>query len=213
VCDPRVDLDWLQHRGTPVVTVDQTPTKGVPAVNVDDAGGARAGAEHLLGLGHRRIGVITVGQDLDGRIRPAGQRWAGWHKALAAAGVEPVVAHAGPRPDTAAYFAAKELLDRPDCPTALLCFSDVYAAHAIRAAEDLGLRVPEDLSVVGYDDADFASTFRPALTTIRQDVGAKGRAAVTALTALIDGRAPKARTVLRTELVVRDSTAVAPPSG
>ena len=116
VCDPRVDLDWLRHRGTPVVTVDQSPTKGVPAVNVDDAGGARAGAEHLLGLGHRRIGVITVGQDLDGRIRPAGQRWAGWRKALAAAGVEPVVAHAGPRPDTAAYDAAKELLDRPGPP-------------------------------------------------------------------------------------------------
>ena len=211
VCDPRVDLDWLRRRGTPVVTVDQSPTKGVPAVNVDDVGGARAGAEHLLELGHRRIGVITVGQDLDGRIRPAGQRWDGWRKTLTAAGVEPVVAHAGPRPDTAAYDAAKELLDRPDRPTALLCFSDVYAAHAIRAAEDLGLRVPEDLSVVGYDDADFASTFRPALTTIRQDVGAKGRAAVTALTALIDGKAPKARTVLRTELVVRESTAVAPP--
>ncbi len=211
VCDPRVDLDWLQRRGTPVVTVDQSPTKGVPAVNVDDAGGARAGAEHLLELGHRRIGVITVGQHLDGRIRPAGQRWEGWRKALAAAGVEPVVAHAGPRPDTAARDAAKELLDRPDRPTALLCFSDVYAAHAIRAAEDLGLRVPEDLSVVGYDDADFASTFRPALTTIRQDVGAKGRAAVSALTALIDGKAPRARTLLRTELVVRESTGVAPP--
>ena len=87
----------------------------------------------------------------------------------------------------------------------------MYAAHAIRAAEDLGLRVPEDLSVVGYDDADFASTFRPALTTIRQDVGAKGRAAVSALTALIDGKAPRARTLLRTELVVRESTGVAPP--
>ena len=212
VCDPRVDLDWLRQRGTPVVTVDQTPTKGVPAVNVDDAGGARAGAEHLLELGHRRIGIVTVGHDLDGRIRPAGQRGAGWRKALTAAGVEPLVAHAGPHPVTAAYDAAKVLLARPDRPTGLLCFSDVYAAHAIRAAEDLGLRVPEDLSVVGYDDADFASTFRPALTTIRQDVGAKGRAAVTALTALIDGMAPKARTVLRTELVIRDSTAVAPPS-
>jgi len=209
VCDPRVDLDWLQHRGTPVVTVDQTPTKGVPAVNVDDAGGARAGAEHLLGLGHRRIGILTVGHDLDGRIRPAAQRGTGWRKALAAAGVEPLVAHASPSPVTAAYDAAKELLDRPDRPTALLCFSDVFAAHAIRAAEDLGLRVPEDLSVVGYDDADFASGFRPALTTIRQDVGAKGRAAVTALTALIDGTAPRSRTLLRTELLVRDSTAVA----
>lgn len=210
VCDPRVDLGWLQHRGTPIVTVDQTPVKGVPAVNVDDAGGARAGARHLLELGHRRIGILTVGQDGDGRIRPAGQRLAGWRAALRAAGVEPVVAHAGPRPPGAAYDAARDLLSGPRRPTALLCFSDVYAAHAIRAAEDLGLRVPSDLSVVGYDDADFASTFRPTLTTIRQDVGGKGRAAVEALTALIDGRPAPARKRLRTELVVRESTAPAP---
>ena len=66
-----------------------------------------------------------------------------------------------PRPVTAAYGAALELLDRPDRPTALLCFSDVFAAQAIRAAGDLGLHVPADLSVVGYDDADLASTTRP----------------------------------------------------
>ena len=93
----------------------------------------------------------------------------------------------------------------------MLCFSDVFAAQAIRAAEDLGLNVPEDLSVIGYDDADFASTFRPALTTVRQQVGEKGRAAVTALLALIDGKNPKPHTLLRTELVVRESTAPAPP--
>ena len=116
VCDPRVDLEWLRHRGTPVVTVDQTPTKGVPAVNVDDAGGARAAAQHLVDLGHRRIGIVTVGEDLTGRIRPADQRSAGWREALGAAGVEPVVAHANPRPVTAAYDAALELLDRPGPP-------------------------------------------------------------------------------------------------
>ena len=126
VCDPRVDLDWLQRRGTPVVTVDQSPTKGVPAVNVDDVGGARAGAEHLLELGHRRIGVITVGQDLDGRIRPAGQRWDGWRKTLTAAGVEPVVAHAGPRPDTAAYGTRRRSCStgrtaRPPCSASPTC--------------------------------------------------------------------------------------------
>ena len=136
----------------------------------------------------------------------------GWHQALDPAGVVPVFGYATPRPVTAAYDAALALLDRPDRPTAVLCFSDVFAAQAIRAAEDLGLNVPEDLSVIGYDDADFASTFRPALTTVRQQVGEKGRAAVTALLALIDGTKPKARTLLGTELVVRDSTAVAPPS-
>ena len=211
VCDPRVDLEWLRHRGTPVVTVDQTPSKGVPAVNVDDAGGSRAAAQHLLDLGHRDIGILTVSPDLDGRIRPAAQRLLGWRQALDPAGVVPAFAYATPRPVTAAYDAARTLLDRPDRPTALLCFSDVFAAQAVRAAEDLGLDVPADLSVVGYDDADFASTFRPALTTVRQEVGEKGRAAVTALLALIDGGTPKPRVLLGTELVVRDSTAAASP--
>ena len=210
VCDPRVDLDWLRHRGTPVVTVDQAPTSGVPAITVDDAGGARAAAQHLVDLGHRRIGIVTVGEDLTGRIRPADQRSVGWREALTAAGAEQVVAHAKPRPVTAAYDAAFELLDRPDRPTALLCFSDVFAAQAIRAAGDLGLNVPADLSVVGYDDADFASTIRPALTTVRQQVGEKGRTAVAALLALIDGHDPAPHTVLRTELVIRESTAPAP---
>jgi DNA-binding LacI/PurR family transcriptional regulator len=210
VCDPRVDQDWLRHRGTPVVTVDQAPTRGVPAVNVDDAGGSRAAAQHLLDLGHRSIGILTVSSDLEGRIRPAAQRLLGWHQALDPAGVVPVLGHATPRPVTAAYDAALTMLNRPDRPTALLCFSDVFAAQAIRAAEDLGLKVPVDLSVIGYDDADFASTFRPALTTVRQEVGEKGRAAVSALLALLDGTKPKARTLLGTELVVRDSTAAAP---
>ena len=210
VCDPRVDLEWLRQRGTPVVTVDQAPTTGIPAINVDDAGGARAAAQHLLDLGHRHIGILTVSEDLTGRIRPASQRSVGWRQALAPAGVEPVVAHASPRPVTAAYDAAVELLSRPDRPTALLCFSDVFAAQAVRAAEDLGLRVPADLSVIGYDDADFASTFRPALTTVRQEVGEKGRAAVAALLSLIEGTDPRLRTVLRTELVIRESTAAVP---
>lgn len=211
VCDPaRVDLAWLSSRGTPVVTVDQTPTEGIPAVNVDDVGGARAAAQHLLDLGHRRVGIVTLGAAGEAGSQPAVQRAQGWREALSAAGVDPVVALADFRPVTNAHEAATSLLDRPDRPTALLCFSDVFAAQAVRAAADLGLRVPEDLSVVGYDDADFAPTFRPALTTVRQQVADKGRAAVAALTALLEGEQPEQRTVMRTELVVRESTGPAP---
>lgn len=211
VCDPaRVDLGWLRRRGTPVVTVDQLPTEGVPAVNVDDAGGARAAAQHLLDLGHRRIGVVTLAPSGDVDNQPAVQRALGWRGALEAAGVEPVEVVSDFRPVTAAYDAARDLLDRPDRPTALLCFSDVFAAQAVRAAADLGLRVPEDLSVVGYDDADFAPTLRPALTTVRQQVAEKGRAAVAALAAVIDGGSPQERTLLPTELVVRESTGPVP---
>lgn len=211
VCDPtRVDLDWLRRRGTPVVTVDQAPTDGIAAVNVDDADGARAAAQHLVDLGHRRIGIVTLAPSGDLGNLPASERGRGWREALGAAGIEPVEVVAHFRPVTAAHDVVRALLERPDRPTALLCFSDVFAAQAVRAAADLGLRVPEDLSVVGFDDADFAPTLRPALTTVRQRVAEKGRAAVDALTVLIDGGTPRQRVRLSTELVVRDSTGPVP---
>lgn len=213
VCDPtRVDVAWLQRRGTPVVTVDQVPTPGVPAVNVDDASGARAAAQHLLDLGHRRIGIVTLAGESDVENQPAAQRGLGWGEVLRTGGVDPVEVRAHFRPATEAYHVAHDLLERPDRPTALLCFSDVFAAQAVRAAADLGLRVPTDLSVVGFDDADFAPTFRPPLTTVRQQVGDKARAAVAALTTLLEDGEPEPRVVLATELVVRDSTGPAPTS-
>ncbi len=97
-------------------------------------------------------------------------------------------------------------------PTAVLCFSDAIAYGALRAAEELGLDVPADLSVVGFDDSPLARRVRPALTTVRQDITAKGSAAVDALVAAVDqardGRPSRARhLVLPTELIVRDSTA------
>ncbi len=78
------------------------------------------------------------------------------------------------------------MLELPDRPTAILCFSDVMAYRVVRAAEELGLRVPEDLSVVGFDDSPLARRMRPALTTVRQDVSGKGRAATAALTTAIE---------------------------
>ena len=79
------------------------------------------------------------------------------------------------------------LLERPDRPTALLCFSDAFAAQALRAAEALGLRVPEDLSVVGFDDGPLATSLAPALTTVAQDVTEKGRLAVAGLLQVMAG--------------------------
>jgi DNA-binding LacI/PurR family transcriptional regulator len=211
VCDPtRVDLGWLRRRGTPVVTVDQLPTPGVPAVNVDDAAGARAAAQHLLDLGHRRVGLVNLAGEGSAQNQPAAQRGLGWREVLSTAGVDPVEVRARFRPATEAYHVVHELLEGPDHPTALLCFSDAFAAQAVRAAADLDLRVPDDLSVVGFDDADFAPTFRPALTTVRQQVGDKARAAVAALTTMLEDGEPESRVVLSTELVVRESTGRAP---
>lgn len=219
-------VEWLSRRGLPLVLVDQAPHPRMTNISVDDRNGARAAAQHLLDLGHRRIGIVTaesagphhvlVPPDLPSGHHVARQRMLGWRDALEAAGVEPLVTRSVIQPEESAYRSAQVLLQRPDRPTAILCWSDVMAHWTVRAAEDLGLRVPEDLSVVGFDDNPLARRTRPELTTVRQDVAAKGRAAATALTRAIEreragASAGGARTVLlSTELVVRDSTGPAP---
>jgi DNA-binding LacI/PurR family transcriptional regulator len=224
VCgDPRaVDVEWLARRGMPVVAIDRSAEPGeapVPTVNVDDRNGARLAARYLVDLGHRRIGIINLQDseaagrpvtDLDtmSTDRPALERMLGWGDVLAEAGIEPSVAVCRHGWSSSAEDAARSLLAADDRPTALLCYSDAFAINAIRAAESLGLRVPQDLSIVGYDDSPLAAAARPPLTTIRQDITAKGRIAVSTLLDLIDGRQPEERDLLLpVELVVRDSTA------
>jgi DNA-binding LacI/PurR family transcriptional regulator len=139
------------------------------------------------------------------------QRMLGWLDALEAAGIQPAVYQELPCDDGAGMAGAATLLERADPPTAILCFSDVLAYGVVQAAHVRGLRVPEDLSVVGFDDNPLAQRMRPALTTVRQDVAAKGHAAAAALTTAIErsraGATSRARHVLLpTQLVVRDST-------
>jgi DNA-binding LacI/PurR family transcriptional regulator len=142
--------------------------------------------------------------------RPNG--WpAGWLEALRPAGVEPVVVRVRDAGFAEVAAGARLLLDRPDRPTAVLCFSDAVALGVVDTARDLGLSVPEDLSVVGFDDSPAARQFRPALTTVRQDVEEKGRAAaaalIAAMRAVADGQpVPAGHLLIPTELVVRDST-------
>ena len=230
-------VEWLKRRGLPLVFVDQVPVAGITSVNVDDRGGARSAAQHLVDLGHRRVGIVTrelspadpvlAAATLSGELHVSHQRMLGWTDALSTAGIEPVVVResvrptewtvgAVERPEDVAARAVREVLEQPDRPTAILAFSDVMAYRVVQTAEELGLRVPADLSVVGFDDNPLARRMRPALTTVRQDVRGKGTAATAALTAAIEaareGRKPgrAQRLVLPTELVVRDSTA--PPA-
>ncbi|WP_227422425.1 LacI family DNA-binding transcriptional regulator [Pengzhenrongella sicca] len=218
-------ITWLVRRRLPLVFVDQDPVAGASSVLLDERAGSRAAATHLLELGHEAIGLIAFssaghrGVLQDPAAAGSGytslERVAGWLEPLVAAGarVSAVDVPVNSEPD--AYAAAQELLTLATAPTALLCYSDVMAWGALHAAQDLGLRVPDDLSIVGFDDSALARRVRPALTTIRQDLGAKGRAAALALTAAIArGRAgagsePEA-IVLPTELVVRESTGPAP---
>ncbi|HEY0951141.1 LacI family DNA-binding transcriptional regulator [Nocardioides sp.] len=212
ICEPdSTDLAWLDRRGLPQVSVDQNKREGVASVNVDDRSGARAAAQHLVDLGHRSVGILTLSTsegDLSHNF-PARERMLGWRAALDAAGIEPIVASCPYQPTTAAREAARELLERPDRPTAVVCFSDAFAAGVLQAAEELGLEVPADLSIVGYDDSPLASYSRPTLTTVRQDVAVKGRAAVDAIIATMAGE-PAPDVLLPTSLVVRESTA--PPA-
>lgn len=227
-CDPdSTSVGWLMRRHLPLVFVDQAPAPGIASVNVDDRAGARAAATHLIELGHRRVGVVTSGlrgeyglldSPLDSTaVHTERQRLLGWLDALDDAGVEPtVVRQPHIAPFDLGYAAAQTLLGIQPAPTAILCFSDAIAIGVIRAINDAGLHVPEDISVVGFDDNPLARTSAPALTTVRQDVGEKGRAAIAALMSAIDRAKSRPggrgrHLVLPTELVVRDSTAAPPP--
>jgi DNA-binding LacI/PurR family transcriptional regulator len=233
-------LAWLIRRGLPLVFVDQVPAPGITSVNVDDRAGAAAAARHLVELGHRRIDIVNknmqgpfgvllepddeldVGHHPSQRRSPgwldvdhyvSRERLLGWLDVLGNAGIKSRVVHQPHGSADDAYAAALLLLAQDDPPTALLCFSDVMANGVVRAAESQGLRVPEDLSVVGFDDSPLASRMRPTLTTVRQPTAEKGHTAAAALTALIEraksetGKSRARHFLLPTELVVRESTA------
>jgi DNA-binding LacI/PurR family transcriptional regulator len=226
-CDPTSPaIDWLRRRKLPLVFVDQDPVPAIASINIDDRAGARAAAEHLVALGHRRVGVVTSnfagpvgviddpGEVSSGHV--SRQRMAGWREALDAAGADVTVVQQNESSEHTGRAAAELLLDLAERPTAVLCFSDAMAYGVVQAAHGRGLVVPADLSVVGFDDSPFAARIRPALTTVRQDASAKGHAAATelraALTRARSGAGPgrATRLMLPAELVVRDSTA--PPA-
>jgi DNA-binding LacI/PurR family transcriptional regulator len=218
-------LDWLVRRPLPLVFVDRQATPGSSSITLDERMGAEQGARHLVELGHRHVGILTLSFEGPHGVVPdpttmggdfvSRERATAWVETLHAAGVRITGVQVRENTDQDAYDGASLLLDVEDRPTGVLCFSDLMAWGTIRAAVDLGLRVPQDVSVVGFDDAQIAKRVRPALTTVRQDVVAKGRAAAAQLTAAIDRRRrgeveEPTRIVLPTELIVRHSTSTPP---
>ncbi|MBB2948033.1 DNA-binding LacI/PurR family transcriptional regulator [Actinoplanes lutulentus] len=225
-CDPTSPaVSWLRRRHLPMVFVDQDQVDDVSSVNIADREGARAAAQHLVDLGHRRFAIAMNGENgrhgfiadpstlVEGHA--SRQRRLGWFDVLEPAGLKPAFIRHPLEQTEDVRRDARFLLSADDRPTAFLCFSDTTAVGVRQAAEDLGLRVPEDLSIVGFDDGPVAVRMQPALTTVRQDVVEKGRAAAAALTEAIrrsrDG-APAAvsHVVLPAELVVRGSSGPAP---
>ncbi|GAA2636145.1 LacI family DNA-binding transcriptional regulator [Dactylosporangium fulvum] len=208
--EPGEDLLELQRQRLPFVVVDPRTAlpRDIVSVSAAHFAGARKLTAHLVELGHRRIGVI--GGPTEWLVSDA--RLAGHNAALADVGVlQSAELLRAVEPTTErGYRAAGELLDLPDRPTALVAFNDKAAVGALRAAAERGLRVPEDLSVTGFDDLDLAQA--TGLTTVRQPLQEMGRMAVTLLARLMDEHELDALHVeLATELVVRTSTAPPPP--
>jgi len=191
----------------PVVAVDPHTGRGdLPSVEGDSYGGALLAVQHLVELGHRRIGFLAGREDL----RSASLRAAGYRRALADAGLphDPALTRAGDFELSTARRAAHSLLtaDRP--PTAVFAANDLSAIALLRTADELGVSVPDDLSVVGFDDIPEAARARPGLTTVRQPIQRLGVVATETLLALLRGDEPAGGTVqLPTRLVVRGTTA------
>jgi LacI family transcriptional regulator/LacI family xylobiose transport system transcriptional regulator len=203
--------DQLRSRGIPFVLVDPggEPGHDAPSVGAANWSGGLAATRHLLGLGHRRIGVVAgPAGSLAARARLDGHR-----AALDAAGVpaDPALVRAGEFHTEVGLRGARELLRLPEPPTAVFACNDSQALGVYRAAAEAGLRVPEDLSVVGFDDLYPAQWVAPTLTTVRQPLARMAAAAAGMVVTLAEGRPlPQRRVELATELVVRESTA--PPA-
>jgi DNA-binding LacI/PurR family transcriptional regulator len=201
---------FLADRRVPLVLLGAR-LEGVASVEIDDVDAARTATDHLIELGHRRIGLIS-GRPFE-RIpfTAPPERRRGFLLAHRAAHLawDPDLEGTADFTVGGGYRAARSLLERPDPPSAIFAMSDELALGTLAAARDLGIRVPEDLSVVGIDDHDFAEAM--GLTTIAQPVRTLGELAALQLAGLITRHPPAApaaqRVVVPTMLVVRVSTA------
>lgn len=200
----------LLSQDVPTVLIDAYHA-ALPTVQIDDVAGARTATQYLIELGHRRIGYI--GEFLDQnplRFQPVGDRFTGYCTALAGAGIpyRPEYHCQGKYGWRDARRMAYELFELPEPPTAIFAYSDTMAFGVLEAAQQRGLAVPGDLSVIGFDDVEIAQYFR--LTTVRQPLYESGaRGAELLLEGLDSDEAAAApqHVILPTELVARSTTA------
>jgi DNA-binding LacI/PurR family transcriptional regulator len=177
-----------------------------PSVRVDNVAASREAAEHLIGVGHRRVAFLG-GPASSTTVQDRAQ---GYRDALKVAGLGAPVVRYGDFTEESGYAATREILAAVPPPTALLCANDRIALGAYAATADAGRRVPEDVSVVGFDDTPIARYVRPTLTTVAIPTYEMGRAAMRLLLAQLGGSASPQLETMPTRLVVRDS--VAPPA-
>ncbi|SDJ11427.1 transcriptional regulator, LacI family [Frankineae bacterium MT45] len=209
-------------RRKPMVVLDQPALEGVPLVSIDDFGGAVLAANHLLELGHRRIAVLTMPLQPDGRqgladaqrqdaisYRVMRERLGGVRSALVAGGLDwdqiPVLECASNDSDAGA-LGAQTLISAHRAPTALLALSDQIALGALRGVQDADVHVPDQVSVIGFDDSPLAQHAYPPLTTVAQPIRTRGQALGSALRALLRDEEVESPQPYPVHLVVRAST-------
>lgn len=208
----------LQQRGVPFVTVDSDPIEGIPAVNITDRAGARAAMRHILEAGHRRIAILAIRSGKHGKyseyMGTLRRRVNGYLEALLEAGlslessdIHLIECASNARGGRDGFLAAWKCEPRP---SALVAMSDIIALGAMDAARKANVRMPEDLSIVGFDNLPAAAWVHPALTTVAQPLRRKGKLAAEILVSHIEGEVRPAHHTLKTRLEIRDS--VAPPS-
>lgn len=202
------EISYLQERyKKPIVIIDDYDTDDLDNcinVRLEDKKAAYEMTKYVIGCGHKKIAFLA-----DNNINLDHQRFLGYCQAMEEAGL----------PDSEENFLKicsgnrgeqdnlKELCERSYAYTAIICASDYYASMLLNALQDSGRKIPEDISITGFDDVEYASLVRPALTTVRQDIQEKGQVAVDMLVKMLEGKPEEAETlvVLPTRMVIRDS--------
>lgn len=205
----------LRHRHVPFVTVDGQTGEGAPSVSVNDREAARTAMEHLLEHGHRRIGIVIMADErLPGRhgYSATGRaRLEGYREAVEAAaidwGSDRIVRITEPCTLEGGQHAARAFISRNPKTTGIVAMSDILAIGVVQELIRLGKRVPDDLSVVGFDDIQEASLMSPALTTIWQPAEEKGLRAGQLLVKMIQKETVEDRVEFRCRLIERESVA------
>ena len=213
-------------RRLPTVLLDQPASGEAYSINVDDHNGAFQAAKLLLSLGHRRFAVVFDCESnlASGTFRTfpelatltsmvVRQRLQGYRTALETAGVpwsSVLLYECADNSEADGAAAMHALLSCPQRPTAVLCITDRLALGAVTAAQQAGLSIPKDISVVGFDDIPQAASSQPALTTVRQDHHEKGLRAGNALVAMLRGEMLNASELLPVQLIARETTGSAP---
>jgi alanine racemase len=210
----RETMQVLKQRDMPFVMVDSDPVEGISCVNIDDQGGAYAAMHHIVSRGHRKIAILGIRSGSFGHYRDyAGtlrRRIDGYQQALGEVGLS--LGNRNVRllececDIEGGYAAFREVWSKRWHPTAIVAMADVLAIGAMQAARELGVDIPQEVALIGYDDISASSLVCPALSTIRQPAMEKGRVATTTLIrTLKDAHAEPQHIVLDVQLVERQS--------